>query len=80
MSLVAFLSFNDTDNNETAVEVLLSPNSLLTTSYIDELQSIMKKRLPSYMIPNICLPLNRISVNSKDLLSISAFDERSMAI
>ncbi|KAK9765829.1 hypothetical protein K7432_005517 [Basidiobolus ranarum] len=64
MSLVGFLTFNNMDDNETTVEVLSGSNLLFTTSYIDELQNIMRKRLPSYMIPNIWLPLNRIPVNS----------------
>ncbi|ORX95071.1 hypothetical protein K493DRAFT_351909 [Basidiobolus meristosporus CBS 931.73] len=63
-SLVAFLAFYDVGSEATGSELLTGLHAESASEYVEELRAVVSQRLPSYMIPNIWLPLNMIPTNT----------------
>ncbi|KAK9753052.1 hypothetical protein K7432_017993 [Basidiobolus ranarum] len=83
-SLVAFLTFSDMESSLSAPSFLTGSQAVTAFAYIEELKDTVRRKLPSYMIPNIWLPLNIIPINSSgktdrrklsDLFSSSSLEE-----
>ncbi|KAK9708291.1 hypothetical protein K7432_009731 [Basidiobolus ranarum] len=63
-SLVAFLAFSDFIDDNQTLEVLSGSSAEIATVHMKELKSLVRKRLPSYMVPNIWVPLGSIPINT----------------
>ncbi|KAK9762861.1 hypothetical protein K7432_010984 [Basidiobolus ranarum] len=79
-ALVAFLTFSDLTENDSEVAILNGENAELAGEYINEIKELSKKNLPTYMIPSIWIPLNRMPLNTSEKVDrkfLAAFFERS---
>ncbi|KAK9700841.1 hypothetical protein K7432_012009 [Basidiobolus ranarum] len=63
-SLVAFLTFCDITDDNISLEVLSGSRAEVAAVYIKELKKQVKAQLPSYMVPNIWVPLGSIPINT----------------
>ncbi|KAK9761919.1 hypothetical protein K7432_012810, partial [Basidiobolus ranarum] len=63
-SLVAFLTCCEVNDNCLTLDLLSASQMAEAGSCIEDLKTLVRKRLPSYMIPNVWLPLNRMPINT----------------
>ncbi|KAK9759863.1 hypothetical protein K7432_016670 [Basidiobolus ranarum] len=73
-SLTAFITFHELVDSNLPVYTPGGPNSGLLATYVKEVRSLIRKKLPSYMIPTIWVPLNRMPFTTSEKI-----DRKSLA-
>ncbi|KAK9675275.1 hypothetical protein K7432_016539, partial [Basidiobolus ranarum] len=63
-ALVAFLTFSGLESGSSEVTLLSDKNAEVAAIYIEEIKEIAKEKLPTYMIPSVWIPLNKMPLNS----------------
>ncbi|ORX94727.1 amino acid adenylation, partial [Basidiobolus meristosporus CBS 931.73] len=63
-ALVTFVAFKSTLNDVASVQVIDSHQNAELIPKIEALQSIVRQKLPKYMVPTVWVPLTRVPVNT----------------
>ncbi|KAK9718411.1 hypothetical protein K7432_005516 [Basidiobolus ranarum] len=74
--LVAFITYSDMRDNDAEVERLTGADAEVAATYIDETRNLAKQILPSYMVPSVWIPLQKMptTANGKvDRKHLTAF-------
>ncbi|KAK9679467.1 hypothetical protein K7432_016256 [Basidiobolus ranarum] len=74
--LVAFVTYSDMLDNDAKVDLLNGTAAEVAATYIDETRNLSKQILPSYMVPTVWLPLQKMPTNANgkvDRKSLTAF-------